>query len=429
MALDHEQLKRRRQELAEKRRQENKKLLIRAGIAGAVLIVLILGIFLISNGKKDPAPSDPTVPETTDGQTAPSGEQAAPAETTPPADTVIHLAAAGDLDVTDLTVSAGGESGNFSNAFLDISHLLGNADISVINLEGNAVGAPYGTTYRSAPKAMLDALNGAGVDLIQLANSYSIKNGISGLAATIDAVRSSGMEPVGVFADEKSYDKSGGFTLCNVKGIRIAFVAFTKGMDGMTLPSGSENCVNVLYEDYDDQYREINTAKINTVMNAIHKQEPDLVVALVHWGSEFNDSISASQKKICELLQAGGADAIIGTHSHFVQQMQLDAATGQFVAYSLGDLMGSGMWSDARFSVVLDLEITKSGETGDTKITAFHYTPIYTIFDEEVPRVVRIRESIAAYEGDFMGKVSESTYTAMKQALLSLENRITKEVP
>ena len=428
MSLDHEQLKRRRQELAQKRKQENKKLLIRAGIAGAVLVVLILVIFLVSKGKSDPDPTDPTLPEATGEQTTPSDQQTEASETTPAADTVIHLAATGDLDVTDLTVAAGGENGDFSNTFLDVAHLLGTADISIINLEGNAVGAPYGSAYRSAPKSMLDTLNASGVDLIQLANSYSIKNGISGLGTTIDAVRSSGMEPVGVFANEESYDKSGGFTLCNVKGVRIAFVAFTKGMDGMTLPSGSQNCVNVLYEDYDGQYREINTAKIDTVMSAVNKQKPDLIVAMVHWGSEFNDSISTSQQKICQQLQSRGADAIIGTHSHYVQQMQFDEATGQFVAYSLGDFMGSGAWMDARFSVVLDLEITKNGENGDTRITGYSYTPIYTIYDEDVLRVVRINETISAYESGYVGRVSEATYNAMKQALTSLEKRITKEV-
>ena len=43
--------------------------------------------------------------------------------------------------------------------------------------------------------AMAQALASAGVDLIQLANSYSIKNGMSGLSDTIDAVRAAGMEP------------------------------------------------------------------------------------------------------------------------------------------------------------------------------------------------------------------------------------------
>lgn len=421
MALDPEQLKRRRQQREQARRQQNRKMLIRAGIAGGVLAVVIFVIFLVSNGAKKT--SDPTQPE----QTTPS--TGAPQETTqPPAaeDTVIHLAAVGDLNITDQTVAAGGEELDYTNTFLDVAHLLADADLSVVNLEGNLVGAPYGSTYKSAPKTMMDALNTAGVDLIQLANSYSIKNGISGLSNTIDAVRSSGMEPVGVFADQEAYQESGGFTLCNVQGIRIAFVAFTKGMDGMTLPSGSENCVNVLYEDYDGQYRDVNTLKIDTVMDAVNRQKPDLVVALVHWGSEYNDSISASQEQICKQLQRRGVDAVIGTHSHYVQKMTYDESTGFFVAYSLGDFLGGGR-ENALFSVVLDLEITKSAETDETKITGYSYTPIYTVADEEAMRVVRIHETIAAYEGGYISRVTEATYNAMKQALTKLEKQITAE--
>ena len=426
MAFDDNELNQRRQQHREEQKflATQRKLLRIGFIITGITMVLCAATLLITHGLlRAPDPNKPSMESTT-----PPTE--APTEPAPP-DTVIHFVAGGDINVTDKTVSAGNlPSGyDYGNVFLDILPVLAAGDLTAMNFEGNLFGAPYGTDSKSAPKELLQALKSAGVDFVQTANSYAVYNGLDGLQLTLQGIRQTGMEPLGTYADKAEFTENGGFVIRQVQGIRIAIVAFTKGMDGMTLPSGSENCVNVLYEDYDGQYRDINTAKIDSVMNAIDKQEPDLVVAMVHWGGVFNDSISASQQKICKQLQDRGADAIIGTHSHYVQQMQFDAATGQFVAYSLGDLMGSGTWMDARFSVVLDLEITKSGQTGETKITKYSYTPIYTVFDEETLRVVRIHESIAAYESGFVGRVSEATYNAMKQALTSLEKRITKEVP
>lgn len=407
MSLDPEELRRRRQERARKRKAARRRMWLGIGIAVAVLVIVIVGIFLFSGGAK-PRPGN-------------SADQ-----TTQPPAKVIHLAAAGDLTVTDRVAAAGGEEFNYTKTFLDVGHLLGAADISVLNFEGNLVGSPYGSSYMSAPDTMMQALDAAGVDLIQLANSYSIKNGMSGLSDTIDAVRAAGMEPLGVYANSESYRKSGGYTICTVEGIRIAFVAFTKGMDGMTLPAGNQDCVNLLYTDYDSAYQQINTEKINKVLDAVAKEKPDLTVALVHWGSEFNDSVSTTQEKISKLMLEKGVDAIIGTHPHYLQQMVFDEAAGTFIAYSLGDFFGDAQRSGSEYSVVLDLEISQTVD-GVTKITGYHYTPIYTISDEDTLRVVRIRETMDAFDSKYIGSVSQSTYDSMKKALERIEARITGE--
>ena len=280
------------------------------------------------------------------------------------------------MNINDITVEAGGVAYLYQNALLDVAHLLADADISVVNFEGGLYGNPFGTETASAPQSMMDALADAGVDLVQLANSYSIHNGVSGLRSTINGVKMAGMEPLGVYNDSTEAAKSKGFTLCNVNGVKIAFVAFTKGMDGMALPAGSEGCVNVLYSDYNSNYQKVDTEGITRVMEAAAAARPDLTVVLVHWGSEFNDTVSSSQKKILSLLQSEGADAIIGTHPHYVQEMKLDPETGSFIAYSLGDFFGDATRSGSEYSVILDLEITKDHKTGETKITNYSYTPM-----------------------------------------------------
>jgi poly-gamma-glutamate synthesis protein (capsule biosynthesis protein) len=307
---------------------------------------------------------------------------------------------------------------------MDVAHLLASGDISSINFEGNLYGAPYGSTF-SAPQTMAEALKKAGVDLVQMANSFSINRGIAGLTASIDAIRAAGMEPLGVYATNEEFKAGKGYVIRNVRGVKMAFVAFTKGMDGMALPPGSENCVNVLYEDYDSAYQTVDSEKITSILSAAKKEKPDIIVALLHWGSEYNDAISKSQNEIVSLLQRNGVDAIIGTHSHYVQKMSYNAETGQFVAYSLGDFFSDAARAGSEYSVVLDLEITKDNATGKAKITGYSCTPIFTVHEEEKPlKVVRIAEAVQAYKDGHLGKVSAATYEKMLYALDRIAARI-----
>lgn len=355
------------------------------------------------------------------------GDEKQPTVPNGPDKTVIHLAAGGDLNITDDVVAAG-SNGSYQNAFLDVLHLLSDADLSVLNFEGNFCGTPYGSDSRSAPASLANALAAAGVDMLQLANSCSIRGGISGLVSTIDTVKNAGIEPLGVYKSKSEASAGKGFTLMEVKGVRIAFVAFTKGMDGMTLPAGNEGCVNILYEDYDRTYQKVDTAGITRVMNNVKAAKADIVVAMVHWGSEFNDTISSTQNKICDLLQDNGADVIIGTHPHYVQKMTFDKEKGTFVAYSLGDFFGDAIRAGSEYSVILDLEITKDNVTGETKVTGYEYTPIFTVREEGKPlRVVRIAPTMAAYENHYIDRITKETYDAMKYALKRIEARIKGE--
>lgn len=402
MITDPEELEKRKQRRQAQQKKRKKQRLLILGAAAVAVIALIVGISLWIFGS--------------DGKSASTGPH--------PDDKVIHLAAAGDLIVSDRLVETATGNYDYTQALLDVGFLLGKADISVLNFEGSLVGEPYGSKYASAPQSLMTALGNAGVDLIQLANSYSIYNGMSGLSSTIDGVRAAGMEPLGVYADQKSFDQSGGYTICNVQGIRIAFVAFTKGMDGMTLPTGTESCVNLLYSDYDSGYQQVDTQRITGILERVQKEQPDLIVALVHWGSEFNDTLSSSQQRICKLLQDNGADAVIGTHSHYVQGIEFDSSTGKLVAWSLGDFFSAPSRDGDKYSIVLDLEITQSATTGKTRITGFDYTPIFRVNDGETLQLLRIREAMAAFEGNYINKISQESYDAMSYALTRIEARI-----
>ena len=416
MALDPEELKRKRQHRKMQQKAARKRLIFRLCLAGVILALVLIVIFSFGGGEDTPEPET----------TVPVQEATQPGVTEPP-ETVIHFVATGDLNVTDRMVASGGAGYDYSAALLDVAYLLADADLSTVNLEGNLCGAPYGSTA-SAPQGLMTALRKAGVDMIQLANSYSIHRGISGLITTIDSVRQAGMEPIGVFRDQADYDRAQGFTMFEVEGVRVAVVNFTKGMDGTTLPPGNENCVNVLYADYDSVYQKVDREKITQILDAVNQANPDVTVALLHWGSEFNDTISSSQKTIRNLLLEQGVDAIIGTHPHYVQQIEFDPTAGTLVAYSLGDFMSDTARAGSEYSILLDLEITKNHTTGQASVTGYEYVPIFSVVEEDKPvRILRIREAMTAYENGFMDTVSQETYEAMKYALQRIEQRTAGE--
>ena len=437
MAEERDELnmrRRKREELRQKQLRERRRLRIALIAAAVILLACAGGIVYFArsarSGTGSPAPTQAAVRQTQPTRAEATQETSASRKQN--TKTVIHLRAAGDLNITNSVVEAGlaATGYDFTRAFMDVAPVLAGADLTVMNLEGGICGDPYGSARASAPREILQGLRSAGVDLVQTANSYSIFNGLIGMSSTLRALEEAGLQGEGAFATDSDYRKSGGYTIVETQGVKVAFVAFTKGLGGMGMPAGSENLVNLLYEDYDSTYRTIAKDAINKTLDRVNAQKPDIVVALLHWGSEYNNVISDSQKNIVSLLQKKGVDVILGTHSHLVQQVEYDPLTGNFVAYSLGDFFGDAVRGGSNYSIILDLEITKDTDTGSTRVTDWSYTPIYTLTETECDgyrRVIRIREAMAAYEGNFVDKVTKECYDAMAKALTRITERLKGE--
>ena len=430
---DDEMNMRREKREAQRRKQqaEAKRLRITLILAAVVLVLCTAGIVFLT-GRSD-SPETPVAAETRPTQK--------PTQATEPATraqkstkTTIHIKAAGDLNVTNNVINAGVAVGgyNYTRAFMDVASTLSDADLTVLNLEGNICGEPYGSDTTSAPRELLEGLRNAGVDLIQMANSCTINNGLIGLTSTLQSIRAAGLEPVGAFASESEFRESKGYTITQAQGVKVAFVAFTKGLGGRGLPAGNDNLVNILYEDYASTYDKIDRTRITSVLKAVEAEKPDITIALLHWGSEYNDDISDTQKSIVNLMKKQGVDVILGTHPHTVQAIEYDELAGTLVAYSLGDFFGDASRGGTNYSIILDLEITKDSSTGTTKVTNYSYTPIYTVSEAETAdgyrRVVRIDKTVEAWEENYLDKVSQSAKESMVYALERIEARINPPV-
>ena len=430
---DDEMNMRREKREAQRRKQqaEAKRLRITLILAAVVLVLCTAGIVFLT-GRSDSSQT------TVAAETRPTQK---PTQATEPATraqkstkTTIHIRAAGDLNVTNTVINAGVAVGgyNYTRAFMDVASTLSDADLTVLNLEGNICGEPYGSDTTSAPRELLDGLRNAGVDLIQMANSCTINNGLIGLTSTLQSIRAAGLEPVGAFASESEFQQSKGYTITEAQGVKVAFVAFTKGLGGRGLPAGNDNLVNILYEDYASTYDKIDRTRITSVLKAVEAEKPDITIALLHWGSEYNDDISDTQKSIVNLMKKQGVDVIIGTHPHTVQAIEYDELAGTLVAYSLGDFFGDASRGGTNYSIILDLEITKDSSTGTTKVMNYSYTPIYTVSEAESAdgyrRVVRIDKTVEAWEENYLDKVSQSAKESMVYALDRIKARINPPV-
>ena len=429
MPLNNEEMDRRRQrreQSKKKQKQQRRRMVFLLILAVVILAFCGVSIYRLAQGAEEAAPM--AAVETTEAPTAAATEPSSGRVVKDPI-TKIHIRAVGDLNITNASVDAGivATGYDYTRAFRDVAAELGAADVTVLNLEGNFCGEPYGTETASAPVELLNYLKTAGVDLIQMANSFSIQNGLIGLNSTLNAIRNAGMEPLGAYGSVGDFRKTKGYTICDVQGIKIAFVAFTKGVGGMGLPEGSLECVNLLYEDYESTYKTINKKGITAILKDVAAEKPDLVVAMLHWGSVNNDQISKTQEQIVTLMQKNGVDVIIGTHPHLVQRVELNEKTGKLVAYSLGDFFGDAKMGGSNYSIILDIEVTKDADLKTTKVTNFSYIPIYTLKENECDgyrRVVRIDAAMRAFEGNFVDKVSRSAYDQMARSLERIEARV-----
>ena len=390
-----------------KRLEERRKRKLHIRIVLVVLLIIaVLSAILIfrscSRKKGAAAPVD----------TSAEPSQSVMAEIPAEPDTVIHIAAVGDIMIhDDLLTDTHRETGgyDFTENFAAVSAYTVSADLTLGNLELNFCGEPYcGKPSYRAPESLAMTLAGLGFDVLQTANSCSIQNGLTGLESTIRVLDAAGIDHVGTYASPEEKAENAGVLLRTVSGVKVAILGYTKGLNGLSLPEGSEYAVNLLYTDYATDFSKIAEASLLRDLEAAKALSPDIIIAMLHWGSEADRAVTKTQEAITTLLFENGVDAIIGSHSHLAGPMETQTVTtvdGKektcFVAYSLGNFF-SGMNSSLAYgceeSVILDLQFTKNGETGDCALSGISYTPIYLSDqgEEAQPRflVLPIRSAI-----------------------------------
>ena len=152
----------------------------------------------------------------------------------------------------------------------------------------------------------------------------------------------------------------------------------------------------------------------------------------MHWGVEYQTKQNKEQERLAELLFKNGVDIILGSHPHVLQPMEkktitLDDGTTKdgFVIYSLGNFMSGQVKENTRNSVILNLQITKNGETGKISIDNINYIPIYmykaaTGYVQRY-RILDIEKSIENYETGKNTSIGQIAYNTIKKELVKIK--------
>jgi len=433
----------RNEELLEARRlrrleMKRKRKMQQRIVAGIFAVIMILVVVLIVKGCSGPKEKEPEVPEQPIVETPPVVEE-------PDPDVTATLAAVGDIMMYDAQINAARISEteyDFASCFEAIKPYTISSDLTVGNLELNFCGyAPYGGNptaqpYFNCPEILATNLADIGFDILQTGNTYSIMSGITGLQSTINFLNQAGIDHVGTHATDPAQSGSGGVVLREVNGIKIAFIGFTKGVNNMRLPTNNQYSVDLLYTDYDSNYSQVDTTSILKRIDAAKSSNPDVIVAMLHWGSEYDATVSESQKEIRDLMLKNGVDVILGSHSHIVgpmEMLEIETIDGEkkncFVAYSLGNFISSMTKQYTQESVILNLEFKKDGKTGDTTISDVSYTPLY-ILDrgdgaEKRYEVLPIRNAIDSDMFQAYETVMESAIENIKSHASATESQVS----
>jgi len=221
---------------------------------------------------------------------------------------------------------------NYDSVFRYIRDEISEADIAIGNLEVTLAGQPYrGYPQFSSPAELALACKNAGFDFLVTANNHSADRGKNGIVSTIRKLDSLGIPHTGTFYDKFQRDSLYP-ALVSKNGFTFSVLNYTYGTNGITVPTPV--IVNL-----------INNNVIRMDIEKAKRQNPDAIIALMHWGTEYDTIPSKSQADLVRFLLDNGVDLVIGSHPHVIQKMVWTRSNatskGNVVAYSLGNLVSN----------------------------------------------------------------------------------------
>ena len=351
-----------------------------------------------------------------------------------PEPTVIRLMAAGDamshMPITqDAYIAASGEY-SYRHMLLDASEQLSDADYAVGNLETPLAGGPDYSGYPvfNAPDSLAFDLKAAGFDLFTAANNHSLDQGTSGIYRTLDVLDQAELDHVGAYRSQEERDAGSGILVADVDGVSIAFLSYTYGLNGFRLPKGEEYAVNVYNLDYYTTLSQPDYELLQADLEAARALDADLIAVLIHWGTEYQNAPNGYQTNLAQFLVEQGADLVLGNHPHVLQPYETLSVTGWdgqpregFVCYSLGNFISNQPDLEMRTTAILELELTKDPETGETDLTGVGYLPYYMIHRDDRPAgqqrlLVNIHQALADQQAGGL-PLSETEVQELQNAL------------
>ncbi|MDR2376560.1 MAG: CapA family protein, partial [Treponema sp.] len=246
------------------------------------------------------------------------------------------LVAAGDNLFHDVMIRPNREppAYDFTACYAEIKPIIEPADIAFINQETLLGGEAYGFSgypLFNTPQEVGDALKAAGFDVINHATNHIMDKGEGAIFATMDYWDTvPGIQYLGIYRSQEDRDTKK--IIIEKNGIKTGFLSYTYGTNGLPVPRDKPYLVSLI----SDPVMEKEIKALRPLC--------DFLIVSMHWGVEYEHTISASQKRLSRFLADNRVDLIIGHHPHVLEPYEfLDRPDGQktLCFYSLGNFISA----------------------------------------------------------------------------------------
>ena len=274
----------------------------------------------------------------------------------------------------------------------------------------------------NSPEELAYGLADMGIDVLSTAGNHCLDKGFSGLSNTLNVLDSAKISHTGTARTKEERDT---ILLKNVNGIKVAFISYTYGTNGIPIPDGKDFCVNLI--DKNLIKKDIESAK---------SQNADVIISCMHWGIEYQTKQNAEQEELADFLFQNGVDIILGNHPHVLQPLEKKTITLEdgsikdcFVIYAFGNFICDQNAENTRNSIILNMDITKNPD-GKILIDNIDYIPTYMYKNPNLSikkmKVLDIEKTISNYENGTDTSIGQSTYTLLKTELKKINETLRK---
>jgi poly-gamma-glutamate synthesis protein (capsule biosynthesis protein) len=210
-------------------------------------------------------------------------------------------------------------------------------DARIINLETSVTKSDdywkgKGIHYRMHPEN-IDCNTAAKIDVCSLANNHVLDWGYAGLKETLETLKKARIRGVGAGMNVNEAESP---AMIEIEGKgRVIVLAYGSPTSGVSLnwaASEKRPGVNLLRNFSDDAFQRIRK-KVQEV-----KQERDIVVVSIHWGSNWGYHVPQEEIDFAhQLIDKAGVDIIHGHSSHHVKGIEV--YRDRLILYGCGDFL------------------------------------------------------------------------------------------
>lgn len=248
-------------------------------------------------------------------------------------------------------------------------------DVRIVNLETSVTRSehrmPKGINYRMHPDNV-GCLVRAHIDCCMLANNHVLDFGKEGLVETLRTLHRAGLRTAGAGLDATQARAAA--VLPTRSGKRVLAVGI--GFESSGIPPGwaaseHEPGVNLVDEPSAEAADRIG-AELARI-----RQPSDLIVASVHWGSNWGFEIPESQRTFARaLVDRARVDVVHGHSSHHPKGIEV--YRGKLILYGCGDFLNDyeGIPGYERYRNDLTLMYFASVEPGSGALSSLRMTPM-----------------------------------------------------